>query len=1135
MTQAPAEAEGWHRLHPLSPLIQAGRLVAGLFTVLAVTFAQGGHGGYRARIPDLILVVVLAVAALVRWLVTRWRLDGSTLRIETGLFRRDSQQLPVTRIQAIDVVRPFLARVLGLAELRIRLAGSSTKADGRLAYLTEQQAASVRAMLLAVHQPPAPAQQQEPQERQEQEERQEQLEVPISQVPAGPLIGSSILLAATQFIALGVVLAIIATIAPRILVGLLGTLGLYAFGLATAAWRRVSSRFGFTVTLSAERGGPREPGQLTEPEGLRITRGLLGTVAETVPVRRIQAVRMVQPVLWRPFGWCRLQVDVAGAGGRDEGSRESRKELLPVGAVAEAEYLAQLVLRHRAPQLSKPPARATVKAPLSYHFLAAGHDEVMAVTTTGRLVKTTVWLRLEKAQSIRLVQDPVQRALNLADVHVDAAGKKVHAIFRDRPASQARELLDELAILSRTARNVSGLVQYGRMKDMEQSPYLDREESWLRFNQRVLELAEDETVPLLDRVRFLAIFANNLDEFFMVRVAGLMRRMVAGFPVEGNGVRLPGQVLENTLQLSGELTVRHARTFSETVRSQLAEAGIEILRWKELSDSERDGLAQLFRQRIYPVLTPLVVDPAHPFPFISGLSLNLAVMIADPRTDLTMFARVKVPPLLPRFLAVSQYRFVPIEDVIAAHLGDLFGGLEVIEHHVFRVTRIRDLEVDEDITENLLQAMERELVRRRFEPAVRLEVEESISDDVLDRLVTELDVDARAVYRLPSPLDLAGLTSIADLNIGELRYPAFVPSTRALPQKSSIFTAIAEHDILLQHPYDSFSASVERLIEEAADDPRVLAIKQTLYRTSGQSAIVDALIDAAEAGKQVVVVVEIKARFDERANITWARKLEQSGCHVVYGFVGLKTHCKMALIVREETDGTLRRYCHLGTGNYHSTTARFYEDFGLLTADPAVGEDVTALFNHLTGYARTRSYERLLVAPEALRNGIVQRIDEQAALGPAGRVQFKSNALVDEVVIDALYRASQAGVQVDLWIRGICGLRPGVAGMSENIRVRSILGRFLEHSRIYAFGTAEAGEVWIGSADMMHRNLDRRVEMLVRVSDTGHQRRVRGLLEEGMDDEVSSWWLDGEGTWTRHLGLDIQETLVKECRARPDD
>ncbi len=689
--------------------------------------------------------------------------------------------------------------------------------------------------------------------------------------------------------------------------------------------------------------------------------------------------------------------------------------------------------------------------------------------------------------------------------------------------------------------------QAGAETALPDERYLDREESWLRFNERVLELAEDESVPLLERVRFLAIFATNLDEFFMVRVAGLVRRMVAGFPVEGTGVLLPRQVLENTLELAGQLTVRHARAFSERINPELAEQGIEILRWKELSAAERDTLGDLFRQRIYPVLTPLVVDPAHPFPFISGLSLNLAVMIADTRTDGTIFARVKVPPLLPRFLALSQNRYVPIEDVIAAHLTDLFGDVEIIEQHAFRVTRIRDLEVDEDLTENLLQAMERELMRRRFEPAVRLEVEDTMSADVLEKLVTELDIDRRAVYRVPGPLDLSGLFAIADLNIGELKYPAFVPSTRAVSKDNSIFTAIAERDILVQHPYDSFAASVERLIDEAADDPRVLAIKQTLYRTSGQSPIVDALIDAAEAGKQVVVVVEIKARFDERANIAWARKLEEAGCHVVYGFVGLKTHCKMALIVREEPDGTLRRYCHLGTGNYHPTTARIYEDFGLLTADPAVGEDVTALFNHLTGYSRTGAYQRLLVAPESLRTGIVARIDRQAERSRAGqpaRIVFKTNALVDEVVIDALYRASQAGVPVDLWVRGICALRPGIPGLADTIRVRSVLGRFLEHSRIFAFGTGEDedSQVWIGSADMMHRNLDRRVELLVRVDDSGHQRRLRRFLDMGMDDGTSSWWLNADGYWVRHSRdengnplRDVQETLVRERRVRPAD
>src|SRR5579859_6933240 len=677
--------------------------------------------------------------------------------------------------------------------------------------------------------------------------------------------------------------------------------------------------------------------------------------------------------------------------------------------------------------------------------------------------------------------------------------------------------------------------------------FLDREESWLHFNQRVLELAEDPAVPLLERVRFAAIFATNLDEFFMVRVAGLVRRMAAGLPVEGVGGRRPGHALQDVLELAGELTVRHAACYSDMLLPSLAAHGIEILRWKELAAGEQETLRELFRERIYPVLTPLVVDPAHPFPYISGLTLSLAVMVADPDTGDTMFARVKVPPLLPRFLTVSPQRFVPLEDVIAAHLNELFVGLDILEHHAFRVTRVRDLEIDEDITEDLLQALERELQRHRLEPAVRLEVEESISSDVLERLVTELRIDRRAVYRVPGPLDLSGLSAIADLDHRELKYPGFVPSESAVPPDADIFSTLAERDRLVHHPYDSFTTSVERLIVESAADPAVLAIKQTLYRTSGESPIVDALIDAAEAGKQVVVVVEIKARFDERANIAWARKLEQAGCHVVYGFVGLKTHCKMALIVRQEADGTLRRYCHIGTGNYHPTTARLYEDFGLLTADPIVGADITDLFNHLTGYTRTGSYRRLLVAPEEMRDGIVRRIDRQAERSRAGlpaRITFKSNALVDEVVIDALYLASQAGVRIDLWIRGICTLRPGIEGLSENIRIRSVLGRFLEHSRIYAFGAGEDedSQVLIGSADMMHRNLDRRVELLVQVTDPGHQRRLRGLLDLGMDDGTSSWWLNPDGYWTRHSRdesghrlRDIQETLVRERRSRSAD
>ncbi|HEY2312415.1 MAG TPA: RNA degradosome polyphosphate kinase [Streptosporangiaceae bacterium] len=676
--------------------------------------------------------------------------------------------------------------------------------------------------------------------------------------------------------------------------------------------------------------------------------------------------------------------------------------------------------------------------------------------------------------------------------------------------------------------------------------YLDREESWLRFNQRVLELAEDEATPLLERVRFLAIFASNLDEFFMVRVAGRERRMAAGLPVESASGIQPEEVLDNILTTVGELARRHAACFSDSVRPALATERIEIMRWKQLAAAEQEKLHQLFHERIYPVLTPLAVDPAHPFPYISGLSLSLAVMIADPRGDRTMFARVKVPPLLPRFLTVAPRRFVPLEDVIAAHLPELFQGLDVIEHHVFRVTRGRDLEIDEDVTEDLLKSLERELTRRRFEPAVRLEAEESMSSDMLRSLVGELDVDTRAVYRVPGPLDLSGLTAIADLDLPKLKYPAFVPSDTALPRDASIFSALAERDVFVHLPYDSFAATVQRLVVSAAADPRVLAIKQTLYRTSGDSEIVDALIDAAESGKQVVVVVEIKARFDERPNIAWARRLEEAGCHVVYGFVGLKTHCKMVLVVRGEPDGSVRRFCHIGTGNYHPTTARLYEDFGLLTADRTVGEDVTDLFNHLTAYRQGTGYRRLLVAPEGLRPGLLERVNEQAERarrGEPARIRMKCNAITDEAIIDSLYRASQAGVPIDLWIRGICALRPGLPGVSETIRVRSVLGRFLEHSRVYAFGTGEdgapAGDFWLGSADLMHRNLDRRVEALVRVTDPAQRAELSSLMDLGMDDGTASWWLGPDGVWTRHhldaSGAplrDIQEHLIQVRQRR---
>jgi polyphosphate kinase len=680
--------------------------------------------------------------------------------------------------------------------------------------------------------------------------------------------------------------------------------------------------------------------------------------------------------------------------------------------------------------------------------------------------------------------------------------------------------------------------------DLPDDRFLDRQESWLQFNQRVLELAEDPSIPLLERVRFLAIFSNNLDEFFMVRVAGLRRRLAAGLAVQTAAGRAPREELARINAASRTLMQRQAAVFRSDILPALAYQGIQVLRWEELVPTEQHHLHELFRTRIYPVLTPLAVDHAHPFPYISGLSLNLAVVARDPETDMRVFARVKVPPLLPRFLEASAERYVPLEDVIAAHLDQLFQGMEIMEHHAFRVTRNEDLEVDEDITEDLLQALERELLRRRFGPTVRLEVEDSISAEVLSRLLSELGMDDSEIVKLPGPLDLAGLFAIADLDRPELKYSVFVPA-EALPRaEKDIFALLRRGDVLLHHPYDSFTTSVQRLLEEAAADPDVLAIKQTLYRTSGESPIVDALIDAAQAGKQVVVVVEIKARFDEEANIGWARKLEEAGCHVVYGFVGLKTHCKTALVVRQEAGG-LRRYCHIGTGNYNPKTARLYEDIGLLTADEEVGADLTDLFNHLTGYSRQGAYRRLLVAPRFLRNGLVERIEREIKNAEAGRpsgIKIKVNSIVDEVVIDTLYRASLAGVPIDLCVRGICGVRPGVPDLSPTITVRSILGRFLEHSRVFVFENGGTPEVWIGSADLMHRNLDRRVETLVQVTDPGHIADLVGLMEMATSEETAAWQLDGEGQWHRAVRapdgsplVDMQRQLLRSRRWRTVD
>jgi polyphosphate kinase len=679
--------------------------------------------------------------------------------------------------------------------------------------------------------------------------------------------------------------------------------------------------------------------------------------------------------------------------------------------------------------------------------------------------------------------------------------------------------------------------------------YLNRELSWLDFNARVLALAADTSLPLLERAKFLAIFASNLDEFYMVRVAGLKRRDEMGLSVRSADGLTPREQLRRIGEQTQQIATRHARVFLDSVRPALAEEGVHIVTWADLDQPERDQLSAYFQEQVFPVLTPLAVDPAHPFPFVSGLSLNLAVTVKRPEDGGQHFARVKVPNNVDRFVELdgradadgkAVVRFLPMEELIAAFLPVLFPGLEIVEHHVFRITRTANFEVEEDRDEDLLQALERELARRRFGSPVRLEVSDDMTERMLELLLRELDVHPGDVIEVPGLLDLSSLWQIYDLDRPALKDPPFVPATppafaeRETPK--SIFAMLREGDVLVHHPYDSFSTSVQRFIEQAAADPNVLAIKQTLYRTSGDSPIVLALIDAAEAGKQVVTLVEIKARFDEQANIQWARALEQAGVHVAYGLVGLKTHCKTALVVRRE-GSAIRRYCHIGTGNYNSKTARLYEDLGLLTADPEIGADLTDLFNSLTGYSRKVSYRNLLVAPHGIRTGIIERIEREVAAHREtgnGRIRLKLNALVDEQVIDALYRASQAGVPVELVVRGICALRPRAEGYSENIAVRSILGRFLEHSRIFHFRAID--EFWIGSADMMHRNLDRRVEAMVQVKDPRLTAQLDDVFESALDPATRCWELGPDGQWTAspqagHTVRDHQVSLMEKHRS----
>jgi polyphosphate kinase len=673
---------------------------------------------------------------------------------------------------------------------------------------------------------------------------------------------------------------------------------------------------------------------------------------------------------------------------------------------------------------------------------------------------------------------------------------------------------------------------------------LNRELSWLDFNHRVLALADDPNVPLLERVKFCAIFSSNLDEFFQVRVAALKDQVAAQITKLSPDGRTPAHQLIEISDLVSTLIGEQEAVFLGRLVPSLREAGISLCSWDELEDHERKQLVEVFERRIFPVLTPLAVDPAHPFPYISNLSLNLAVMVTDPESGERRFARVKVPSLLPRFLPLPDgHKFVPLEQVIASQLPTLFSGMELEEHWAFRVTRNADLTVEEEEADDLLAAVEMELRRRRFGRAVRLEVAHGMSAEVLGLLQRELDISDDDVFRHHGPLDLRGLFGVAALDRSDLKDEPWPAVTKrrlesAAEEQKSIFSVVREGPVLVHHPYDSFATSTEEFIRQASEDPRVLTIKITLYRTSGDSPIIRSLIRAAERGVQVAALVELKARFDEQANIAWAKALERAGVHVVYGIVGLKTHSKCVLVVREEGDG-IRRYLHIGTGNYNSSTARLYEDLGLLTCDTDLGTDLTQLFNHLTGYSREVRYSKLLVAPRWMRHRFQDLIANEASFGERGRIIMKMNSLVDPVMVESLYEASQAGVEIDLIIRGICCLRPGVAGLSEHIRARSIVGRYLEHSRIYHFANGRgpgAPLYLIGSADLMPRNLDRRVEVIVPIEAPEHQAALAELLDVNLADDVLAWRLLPDSSWERVLGgagIDTQRRLYDmACRSR---
>ncbi|MBU6328914.1 MAG: RNA degradosome polyphosphate kinase [Acidobacteria bacterium] len=673
--------------------------------------------------------------------------------------------------------------------------------------------------------------------------------------------------------------------------------------------------------------------------------------------------------------------------------------------------------------------------------------------------------------------------------------------------------------------------------------FLNRELSWIDFDARVLALASNPSVPLLERLKFVAIFSQNLDEFFQVRVAGLKDQVAAGLgnrTADGRSART--QLREIRERLQAERRRAEQLLLGELVPA-LAAVGVEFAAFADLDDEDREHLREFFHERIFPVLTPLAVDPGHPFPYISDLSLNLAVVVNDPVSGDQRFARVKVPTLLDRFVALPDgRRFVPLEEIIAAHLGVLFPGMDLGPHYAFRVTRNADLTLEEEEADDLLEAVELELRRRRFGRAVRLEVDERVSAEILALLVRELDLDPEDVYLCSGPIDLGGLMSVQRIDRPDLKDDPWLPITQerlvgdAPDEPADFFAAIRQGDVLLHHPYESFSTSVEEFIRQASRDPKVLAIKLTLYRTSSDTSIITSLVRAAERGKQVAALVELKARFDEKKNIGWARELENAGVHVVYGLKGLKIHTKTTLVVREDDDG-IRRYSHVGTGNYNPKTARLYDDLGLLTCDPDIGSDLTQLFNLLTGFARDPHFTKLLVAPQAVRPGIEALIAAETAHGAEGRIVLKMNSLVDPALIDSLYAASRAGVSIDLIVRGICCLRPGVPGLSENIRVRSIVGRYLEHSRIYHFGHGSDGEplYYIGSADLMPRNLDRRVEALVPIEDEALRRRLEQIIDVQLADDRLAWELGPDSTWHRVRpghGVESHQMLEDLARAR---